>query len=1084
MSRRGSWLPEVPEVEASAEPGESWPGVASSGEVPGEPRAWWLPEVPEAEAPRESGGSGLPVVPEVEASAEPGESWHGVASPGEVPAEPSASWLPKVPQAEAPPESHQPWLTVVPSSEALGEAPHSWSPEIPEAEVAPEPHELWLREAPTTEAPSETRAVDDQAAELPPDLSEQAERTAAIAPASQSPIAGPDRPVQIETDAGATASWWIAATEPAVASEPSDLSALSPALAPATSPERQSHPSWSRSSRPSHRSQRQRTSLSMPSWIQWMPSSGRDGSPQRSRFKLSPPSWPARKSSNAELVGLRIGSSHLAAALIRNGHHTPELLHLAQGPLERGVVVAGEVREPDALAAALRDFFAANKLPRRSVRLGIASNRIGVRVIDVPAIDDPKLLENAIRFRAQELLSIPINDAVLDHVVLGEGKGPEGPTRRVLVAFAHRELIDRYVEACKKARLRLVGIDFDAFALLRAVSEAGRSVAAAPEQATVAVSIGHERTIFAVSDGSVCDFTRVLEWGGASLNVGLARALNLAPSEAGPLKHGLSLIGDGYVGDGSRLFRWRRPEPLCERSSRCSDANSSLRSSSTSRVPDRSRSVRSCSPAAARSSRDRGRARTPSSACRLRAADPFRRITSRPRRLKPPARTGLALDRDRPGNRGGRRCARSTCCRVRRPRSSRPKPTVSRSWSPPRLPLVAAGLVFAGYAVEHSSVTSARGQAREGSGRGCRASAPSESDAAGQQHTRRGAAGAALGARRGTFEPDRRGTSTLVDLARVLPANVWLTSLDLTSPTPADATAPSSTPNPRGAFTIAGLHILAGLGRSPHDSLTAPTAALLDHARYDDREHGRHEAGRPVHGGSRDRSATQRARDVTARTPQSLVIAALGAVALLIVAVAAPSRSFCRSAARPPACASSSRTLKRRCSRHNAPTRLRGGRRRVGRTRHRHLPPDGGDAGQQRDARDPARPLGARQGEQGHARLGEALSGRSARRGLLGASDRRHVDGTYADGDEVPAPHARRRPAAAADLDVSGRLLITNGLELTSSDGRTVDATLNLDAFQYGGVALRDHDAWLDGPPRPRRRASTTTTTTSTASGG
>ena len=43
------------------------------------------------------------------------------------------------------------------------------------------------------------------------------------------------------------------------------------------------------------------------------------------------------------------------------------------------------------------------------------------------------------------------------------------------------------------------------------------------------VSVGHDRTTFAVSDGKACQFTRVLDWGGASLNAGIARALDLGP---------------------------------------------------------------------------------------------------------------------------------------------------------------------------------------------------------------------------------------------------------------------------------------------------------------------------------------------------------------------------------------------------------------------------------------------------------------------------------------------------------------------------------------------------------------------------
>ena len=110
------------------------------------------------------------------------------------------------------------------------------------------------------------------------------------------------------------------------------------------------------------------------------------------------------------------------------------------------------------------------------MRLGIANNRIGVRTFEIAGIDDQKQLANAIRFRAQETLPIPIDEAVLDYQVLGEGVDEDGqPTKRILLVVAYRELIDRYVDACKKAGITLVGIDLEAFALLaRAAGAAGR----------------------------------------------------------------------------------------------------------------------------------------------------------------------------------------------------------------------------------------------------------------------------------------------------------------------------------------------------------------------------------------------------------------------------------------------------------------------------------------------------------------------------------------------------------------------------------------------------------------------------------
>ena len=87
----------------------------------------------------------------------------------------------------------------------------------------------------------------------------------------------------------------------------------------------------------------------------------------------------------------------------------------------------------------------------------------------------------------------------------------------------------------------LGGIDLEAFALLRALQPPQEGVGSDPTAALVAVAIGHERSTFAVSDGRVCEFTRVLEWGGSALNVAIARALNAAPSEVEDVKRALSL---------------------------------------------------------------------------------------------------------------------------------------------------------------------------------------------------------------------------------------------------------------------------------------------------------------------------------------------------------------------------------------------------------------------------------------------------------------------------------------------------------------------------------------------------------------
>lgn len=238
-----------------------------------------------------------------------------------------------------------------------------------------------------------------------------------------------------------------------------------------------------------------------------------------------------------QLVGLKVGTSHVAAAVVAD-NGGPRLVKVAREQLPAGLVAGGEVREPEALATELDTFFGKHDLPRRNIRLGVGSNRIGVRIFERPGVDDPQQLANAIRFRAHEALPIPIEEAMLDYHLVDDVEGPG----HVLLAVTYRDLIDRFALACAGAKLHLVGIDLEAFALLRALSRPTSEPSERRDAALVAVSIGHERTTVAVSDGRLCEFVRVLDWGGNTLTGAIEKALSVERPEAETIKHSLSLL--------------------------------------------------------------------------------------------------------------------------------------------------------------------------------------------------------------------------------------------------------------------------------------------------------------------------------------------------------------------------------------------------------------------------------------------------------------------------------------------------------------------------------------------------------------
>ncbi|HEX4324152.1 MAG TPA: type IV pilus assembly protein PilM [Gaiellaceae bacterium] len=258
--------------------------------------------------------------------------------------------------------------------------------------------------------------------------------------------------------------------------------------------------------------------------------------PKRAPKQRKAPAASSGGGRHKQLVGLSIGASQLTAAVVVNNGR-PKLVKAARHPLPADVVASGEVRDSEALSTEIAAFFAEADLPRKNVRLGIGSSRTGVRVFERPEVDDPKQLANAIRFRAYETLPIPIEEAMLDYHVVGDSTTAD----RVLLAVAYRDLVDRFAATCAAAKIELVGIDIEAFALLRAVGGEPLTAGERAEAARVAVSIGHDRTTVAVSDGRVCEFTRVLDWGGARVTAAVERALEVDTVEAEQIKQTLDI---------------------------------------------------------------------------------------------------------------------------------------------------------------------------------------------------------------------------------------------------------------------------------------------------------------------------------------------------------------------------------------------------------------------------------------------------------------------------------------------------------------------------------------------------------------
>ena len=275
---------------------------------------------------------------------------------------------------------------------------------------------------------------------------------------------------------------------------------------------------------------------------------------RRSRARLACSPAASRRSrtrpKKQEIVGLKVGASQIAASRIVNDG-SAKLVQLARTPLAPGIVVAGEVRDVPALGQALDDFFTEQQA---------AASRHSPR-----HRHEPRRCPHARRRRdrrrapARQRGALPRPRGALDPDRPGRARLPRDRRdgRRIGRAVAARRprgrvpRADRPLHRGLPAREAAARRDRPRGLRTAAGGRARVGTNGAGAAALVALSLGHDRSTLAISDGSICDFTRVLEWGGGKLETAIGRDLGLTGEEAAELKHQVSLE--------TRCGRERRP---------------------------------------------------------------------------------------------------------------------------------------------------------------------------------------------------------------------------------------------------------------------------------------------------------------------------------------------------------------------------------------------------------------------------------------------------------------------------------------------------------------------------------------------
>lgn len=240
----------------------------------------------------------------------------------------------------------------------------------------------------------------------------------------------------------------------------------------------------------------------------------------------------------ASIVGVDIGTASIRAVELSGGGKSKLSLvgyhHIA---IPEGAVRSGEVIETNTVVAALKQLWSAGKFRSKDVVLGVGSPKVLVRDLSVPKLN-PKELKASLPSYVQDMLPVPVADALLDFYPTSEAATETGPMVNGLLVAAVKQSVLANVKAIQQAGLSPVSVDLIPFALTRMHSQPGN---------VAFIDIGERTTNVIVASNGIPQFVRIIATGGNDLTEALSGRLQVSREQAELIKLGLGLGTDGVA---------------------------------------------------------------------------------------------------------------------------------------------------------------------------------------------------------------------------------------------------------------------------------------------------------------------------------------------------------------------------------------------------------------------------------------------------------------------------------------------------------------------------------------------------------
>lgn len=240
------------------------------------------------------------------------------------------------------------------------------------------------------------------------------------------------------------------------------------------------------------------------------------------------------------VIGLDIGTSSIKLAEMDVTSKGAQLLSFGFAPTPPNSVSGGEILDLSGVGFTIQSLIQDLQIKRKKVATAMWGTAVIVKKITIPAMDR-KLIQDQIRFEAEQYIPFDINNISLAHHILNTSGSPDAID--ILLIAAQNELVAQYTQTIEVAGLTCSILDVSGFALANSFEFNYGKI---PETVGL-LNFGASITNFVVLQNGEVIFCRDIPVGGANYTSEIHKAMGVTIEEAESLK--LSAISTGDVPD-------------------------------------------------------------------------------------------------------------------------------------------------------------------------------------------------------------------------------------------------------------------------------------------------------------------------------------------------------------------------------------------------------------------------------------------------------------------------------------------------------------------------------------------------------